>query len=275
MKSDKQTSPVKSFKLIKRTKSDEWIEQEQELIIEEPLQICLDKTPYVTIMRTPGKEKELAVGFCFTEGIINGIGQIRLIEHCGSGAEGNNAINVIDLSLNRPADLPLPKRNIDIRSSCSICGLTTIEELTNKLDKILSSVEIKAGKLYNMLNKMEEQQRLYFKTGTTHAVALFDKSGSLITCAEDTGRHNAFDKIIGHCLIYEINMGDTIAILSGRASFEMVVKAVRARIPIIASVSGTTYLAAQLAQRLGCTLTAYLRGNTMEVYTHAQRVIKD
>ncbi len=258
---------------IKSLKPDgSWLRREQNLIAEEPLQICLNGEPHVTIMRTPGQDKELALGFCFTEGIIAGLSHIKLIRHCGSGAEGEAKGNEIDLILNEPPITTLPKRNLEVRSGCGICGRATIDELTRLLSPINNSIHISAGLLQQMVARMEQEQRLYTATGTTHAVALFDKDGRFITCAEDIGRHNALDKTIGYTLLHDIPRHNMVAILSGRASFEMLVKSIRAQISVVASVSGTTKLSVELAQRLGCTLIGYLRDGRLEVYTHPERI---
>lgn len=259
--------------MIKGLKDGIWREFEQGVISEEPLQIRLNGEPYTIIMRTPGQEKELALGFCFTEGIISGLSQVKLVEHCGSGTEGDGSGNVVNIVLTKPLDTALlPQRNMEVRSGCALCGRTTIEELTNQLLPISNSFNLPAKSLHQMLAKMEAEQSLYQATGTTHAAALFDNDGRLITCAEDIGRHNALDKAIGYTLLHELPRENMTAILSGRASFEMIIKAVRAQIPVVASVSGTTRLSVELAKRLGCTLIGYLRDGRLEVYTHSERI---
>jgi FdhD protein len=269
---DKRPSVVEGLKIKRLREDGSSVELEQGVITEEPLQVCLNGEPYATIMRTPGQEKELALGFCFTEGIISGLSQIRLVEHCGSGTDADNSANVVNIVLNQPLDLSPPRRNLEVRSACAVCGLTTIDELTRCLTPIRSSLRLPARALRQMAGKMEEEQKLYAATGTTHAAALFDETGRLVICAEDIGRHNALDKAIGYTLLHEVPRHNLTAILSGRASFEMLVKVIRARIPLVASVSGTTRLSVELARRLGCTLIGYLRDGRMEIYTHAERV---
>ncbi|MBI5788083.1 MAG: formate dehydrogenase accessory sulfurtransferase FdhD [Candidatus Schekmanbacteria bacterium] len=237
---------------------------------EEPLVIRINGSDYATLMSSPGLEKELAVGFCFSEGIINSLHEIKFLHHCGSGVESEERIVEVRLGSDISA---LPQRSLEVRSGCGICGRVLLDELKKRLSAINSSITTTSNLLFRMHDQMLSLQQLFKSTGGTHAAALFNTDGNLLLQAEDIGRHNALDKVIGQGLLRKITFTDTILLLTGRASYEMLLKTIRAGIPILASVSGTTNLAVQLAQALNCTLIGFLRQPGLEIYAHQERLI--
>lgn len=239
---------------------------------EEPLEIRIDGILVAVIMRTPGHEKELAAGFCYSEGYVTSFSSIALIEHCTS--EGRDVRNTINIRLSSPDAL---KREIvaptmPAFSGCGVCGRGAIEEIIRKINQVDSRVTVKLSALQKLNDSMESAQTLFQSTGSVHAAAMFDNTGKLLCCHEDLGRHNALDKVIGHCLIRGIDMTDKVLMLSGRASFEMISKAAMSRIPVIASISAPTLQAVQLGETLNCTIIGFLRGRGMNIYTHKWRI---
>lgn len=239
---------------------------------EEPLEIRIDGTLVAVIMRTPGHEKELAAGFCYSEGYVGSFSDIALIEHCTS--EGRDVRNTINIRLSSPDALKrlIIAPTMPAFSGCGVCGRGAIEEIIRKINKVESMVKVKLSALQKLNDSMESAQTLFQSTGSVHAAAMFDNNGKLICCHEDLGRHNALDKVIGHCLIRAIDMTDKVLMLSGRASFEMISKAAMSRIPVIASISAPTLQAVQLGETLNCTVIGFLRGRGMNIYTHKWRI---
>jgi len=242
-----------------------------QVVIEEPLEIRIGDEAFVTLMRTPSLEKELVIGFCFTEGLIESLSDVLLLEHCGTASE-RGTHNVATVRLANPGKIEKPSRNIEARTACGICSRATIEDLALDIPKNESALTVSIDVLSKLNAKMLEAQKLFSSSGATHAAALFTSDGELVVCAEDLGRHNALDKIIGHCIIRGIPTSDKVVMLSGRTSFELVMKASRAKIPVVASISAPTMLAVELSQRLGCTLVGFLRDEGFNIYTYPDRI---
>jgi FdhD protein len=230
----------------------------------------------------PGHEKELAAGFCVSEGYVRDAMDILLLHHCGLGhpAPGEPSAglpesrNRIEVQVN-PAGFSPPDRPDAIRLIRSGCGAAQVSDLSDSLPSVESDLHVSASTLVGSGRDMRALQRVHQQVGGTHAAVLFDKNGQAVIVAEDIGRHNAVDKAIGHCLLWSIPLRDKILVTSGRASYEMAMKAIRVGIPIVASLSAPTSLAVELAQDRGLTLIGYLRGGRMNVYTHAQRLQVD
>jgi FdhD protein len=250
------------------------------VVIEEPLEIRLNGQPVAVLMRTPGLEKELAVGFCLGEGLVSDLMDIALVRHCGRAvpdevAEGD----ALDVSRNQVDVTLLPgAQGADrqdevvqlIRSGCGRADAVTVAE---NLKQVQAGVRVRVDSLPSLLGRMTRRQEAYRVAGGIHAAALFDATGRTIVVCEDVGRHNAVDKVVGYCLLRGIPLQDKVLMSTGRASYDMVVKAVRMGIPIIASISSPTSLAVELAEALNCTLLGYLRGKKLNVYTHQWRII--
>lgn len=244
--------------------------------VEEPLEILLNGEPVATLMRLPGDEKELAASFCLTEGLVACFADILLISYCpwanGTGATPDDLENRNRVLVTAdPQGVRDSGRRLRlIRSGCGDADPGDL--LAADLAPLPSRLQVTPAVLLGLNRTVLSAPRLYKETGGLHAAALFAADGQLIVVKEDIGRHNAVDKVIGYALLRGIPLEDRILFTTGRASHEMVLKAVRVGIPILASVSSPTTLAVELAQRLNCTLIGYLRGTRMNIYTHAWRV---
>lgn len=253
------------------------------LAIEEPLEIRLGfnengKPTHKAIsitMRTPGNDFELAAGFLFTEGILKNKDQIKNIKHCGKFPNNRNTVR-IDLSENTKVNLKKLERNFYTTSSCGVCGKSSLEALATGAKPIVENdFPIVSAEIINELPfKLRNAQTVFDETGGLHAAALFDKNGNLLFLREDVGRHNAVDKLIGgQFLESNLPLDDKVLFLSGRASFELVQKAVMAQIPVIAAVSAPSSLAVEAAKEFGITLLGFVRDNRFNVYTGNERII--
>lgn len=246
--------------------------------VEEPLEIRLragsSKTgtcsPFSTTMRTPGADRELAAGFLFTEGVISSPADIFEINE-----EKCNVVSVVvddRIDLNQSAF----ERFSFVSSSCGVCGKKNIERLG---DAILCTAPPHAPRISpevvcSLPFKLRKLQNEFDTTGGSHASCLFDQFGNLLNIKEDVGRHNAVDKVIGSEFLQQnLPLKDKIIMLSGRVSFELVQKAARAGLPIVAAIGAPSSLAVQLAERCGITLVGFVRENRFNVYTGAQRIV--
>jgi FdhD protein len=251
------------------------------LAVEEPLEIRLgfpDKTHRAIsiTMRTPGDDAELAAGFLFTEGIVTSPDQIKQIRHCGKkDAEATNTIRV-DLDDGVDIDFKRLERNFYTTSSCGVCGKSSIEALHTGAKKLSdpNGPQVAAQIIHSLPERLRAEQRTFDQTGGLHASALFDSSGALEIVREDVGRHNALDKVIGaKFLNSEVPVLDKILVVSGRASFELVQKALMAGIAIIVAVGAPSSLAFELATEFGMTLVGFARDASFNVYSGSARII--
>ncbi|MFH1549706.1 MAG: formate dehydrogenase accessory sulfurtransferase FdhD [Planctomycetota bacterium] len=240
------------------------------VVVEEPLTLVVNGKHSVVLMRMPGYEKELALGFLKGEGIIRQLDDVETISRCEEG--GLDDANTIRLSLAESAAPEKLSRLAEVRSSCGVCGAEILEKLAHEKPEFPADVFISRKLLASMPEEMRKRQPVFTETGGAHAAAIFHAGGGLIVCREDIGRHNAFDKAIGHCILAGIETGDKVAVLSGRVSYEMTLKAIRAPFPIVAAVSAPTSLAVELAERAGITLACFVRNGSLRVYTHGERI---
>lgn len=245
---------------------------EAALIVEEPLQIIVDGAPYAVLMRTPGDDLALAAGFCLAEGLIDSAADLGAIQACE--VEDANQVAVTRLGEHPPLH---PARQT-VASSCGLCGREMIADIMQRLSAITRPFTISTQGLLALGAHMQAAQQHFRSTGGAHAAALFDAAGEMLSFGEDVGRHNALDKAIGRLLL-PVGRGRRpapacddplreacVAVLSGRCSFEMVQKAARAGIPLLASVSAPTHLAVQLASQLHMTLVGFLRKDSLTIY---------
>jgi FdhD protein len=242
-----------------------------QLAVEEPLQLRVDTAPFVVTMRTPGNDDELAAGFLFTEGVIQTRRDLLRLAPFPRNADGN----VLDVFL-RPSparDHQRPARRFLSASSCGLCGKTALEEIHRHLPKVRSPLRCRAETLLRIAPALREQQAVFNRTGGLHAAALFNSRGRLVVMREDIGRHNAVDKVVGYGLLGgRLPFNRHLLLVSGRASFEILQKALAAGIAMVASVSAPSHLAVAFAQRSGQTLVGFLREERFNVYTHPERV---
>ncbi|HQU83792.1 MAG TPA: formate dehydrogenase accessory sulfurtransferase FdhD [Pyrinomonadaceae bacterium] len=255
------------------------------LAVEEPLEIRLGvfedgKIAHRNVsitMRTPGNDDELAAGFLFTEGILQNREQIADIVHCGKSPKMNLPSNTVRVNLQKDATVDFARlsRNFYTTSSCGVCGKSSLDFLAINAAPFtnLKSPLINAEVIHQLPQKQREAQEVFEETGGLHAAALFDVEGNLLVLREDVGRHNAVDKLIGRCFLDgKIPLEDSILMLSGRASFELVQKALAARIPVIAAVGAPSSLAVEAAREFGITLCGFVRNNKFNVYSVAERI---
>lgn len=251
------------------------------LAVEEPLEIRLgfpDRTHRAIsiTMRTPGDDAELAAGFLFTEGILSSSDQIKQIRHCGSkNTETTNTIRV-DLRDDVEIDFKRLERNFYTTSSCGVCGKTSIEALHTGAKKLSNpdTPRITADTIVSLPDRLRASQNAFEQTGGLHASGIFGLNGELDLLREDVGRHNALDKVIGAKFLNgELPMSEKILVVSGRASFELVQKALIAGIPILAAVGAPSSLAVELAAEFGMTLVGFVRDGSFNVYTGRERIV--
>lgn len=237
----------------------------RQLLAEDFLTIEVEGAGGITLMCTPKDTLALAVGFAYTEGIIESLDNLALVTHCPD----NHRLIRIRLST-EPAAI---RRMSIVVSACGLCG-TTIppDELMARLGQVGTSLRISRQSVLDMPEKMRQLQALYSRTGAAHAAAIFNAAGDSIAFAEDVGRHNALDKAIGKALLARRPLAGCAAAFSGRVSFEILQKSVRAGIELIAAVSAATALAVEAAQKAGVTLCGMVRDGSAVVYTHPQRL---
>jgi FdhD protein len=245
--------------------------QNDELAPEEPLEIRVRGRSVSITMRTPGHDDELAAGFLLTEGIIRSPEAIVRIEPCARN-EAGNLINVV-LAPEIAVDFERLTRHVFASSSCGLCGKSTIDSIASQFPPIETDFALSAEILSQLPEKMRREQSAFDRTGGLHAAALFDANGKCLVLREDVGRHNAVDKVIGHCLLHDLFPPERCVLLvSGRSSFEIATKALSARIPIVAAISAPSSLAVDFAKNSGLTLIGFLRDKRMNVYAHPRRI---
>lgn len=238
---------------------------------EEPLEIRVDNQPVSVTMRTPGNDDELAVGFLLSEGLITKRDQIAKIEPYPRN-KNKNVINVF-LAPDVEIDFKRLTRHVFMSSSCGLCGKSSIESVHQHFPKVTGKVSVSANILQELPTKIRSRQATFDKTGGLHAAAIFDLKGNLIVIREDVGRHNAVDKVLGHALLNNLYpLSKHILLVSGRASFEIMQKALAGRIPVIAAVSAPSSLAVEFAEESDQTFVGFLREGRMNIYTHPERI---
>ncbi|QIZ36335.1 formate dehydrogenase accessory sulfurtransferase FdhD [Saccharopolyspora sp. ASAGF58] len=249
------------------------------LAAEEPLEIRVNGAPLSVTMRTPGHDIELAHGFLLTEGVIHDKDQLSTARYCDSpGPDGRNTYNVLDILLApgvRPPDASVT-RNFYTTSSCGVCGKAALDSvrLSTRHSPADDPLTLEPATLIELPGRLRAAQRVFDTTGGLHAAGLFDSGGEVLVVREDVGRHNAVDKVLGWALLADrVPLTGCVLLVSGRASFELVQKAAMAGVPALAAVSAPSSLAADLAAEQGMTLIGFLRGQSMNVYTGAERIV--
>ncbi|HSV12868.1 MAG TPA: formate dehydrogenase accessory sulfurtransferase FdhD [Tepidisphaeraceae bacterium] len=242
-----------------------------ELAAEEPLEIRVRGRAISVTMRTPGDDSDLAAGFLLTEGLIRHASDILNIQACERN-EFSNVINVL-LAPDVAVDFDRLTRHVFASSSCGLCGKVTVEAVRGQFPPVQGDFAINAGVILKLPEIMRRTQATFDRTGGLHAAAVFDERGELIVLREDVGRHNAVDKVIGHCLRSDrLPLDRHVLLVSGRSSFEIMQKALAAGVAIVAAVSAPSSLAVEFARESGQTLIGFLREGRMNVYANPQRV---
>ncbi|PYT15674.1 MAG: formate dehydrogenase accessory sulfurtransferase FdhD [Acidobacteria bacterium] len=243
------------------------------VVVEEPLEIRVQGESLAVIMRTPGHDLELATGFCLTEGVVKSIDAIGTIRQCRSEDDGE--LNVVEVSL-APGigfDHERLRRNMMASAACGLCGRASLEALATQATPSRSSLRVRREVLQALPERLLRAQESFGRTGALHASGLFDAEGQLRVCREDVGRHNAVDKVVGRAALDGLATDDTILLVSGRTSFEILQKAAVAGIPVVCAVSGPTTLAIETARAFNITLINFLRGQGMNIASRPERVI--
>jgi FdhD protein len=246
------------------------------IAIEEPLEIRVrkdgaeDRAISIT-MRTPGNDSELALGFLHGEGLIHAPGDVLDVRPCGPSG---NVVRVT-VRADLPLDLERLNRNFYTTSSCGVCGKASIEAVTASagIRRVASELVVRESVLRMLPDTLRASQAGFAETGGMHAVGLFKSEGELVASREDVGRHNAMDKLVGAALqAGELPWSQRIVLLSGRASFELIQKAMMAGAPLVAAIGAPSTLAVEMAESAGITLVAFLRTGGCNVYCHPARV---
>ena len=272
---------VKPIRIVRQI-NDEATEVDDLVVVEEPLEIRLGYGPendrkqlsLSVTMRTPGKDEELTIGFLFSEGIINSKADVLSVKYCEDLGKHEQRENIMRAELGPSIELDpsVFKRNFYTTSSCGVCGKASIDQVKVHCERIGGNIKINKRLLHQIPSKLQEAQIVFKHTGGLHASAMFDLEGNLLFFREDVGRHNALDKVLGYSVISGTTLSDSLLLLSGRISFELVQKAARAGIPIIAAVGAPSSLAVELADEVGITLVGFLKKDKFNVYTHPNRL---
>lgn len=259
-------------------------QQSDHVAVEEPLEIRLGystregrtASSISITMRTPGHDAELALGFLFTEGIIGRPNDVADVAHCGPAAPDTGTHNVIrvDLADGVEVDLARLQRNFYTTSSCGVCGKSSLDAIrVTGARPVDGNFEVPLAVLTSMPDKLRKTQATFDQTGGLHAAAAFDSQGEILVTREDVGRHNAVDKVAGALFSdNRLPAGDIGLLVSGRASFELMQKALMCGMPLLAAVSAPSSLAVRLAEEFNVTLVGFLRGDTFNIYSGGERI---
>lgn len=246
--------------------------------VEEPLEVRVNGAPFAVIMRTPGQDLALAAGFLLAEDVVRGAAEIAAIERCDD-VDDEARGNVLNVTVVEGACARLDarlgeRRQIVATSACGLCGRRTIASLRTRVSSVAGAWTVPAETVLGLPGALRAAQAAFDVTGGLHGAALCDRGGQVLLAAEDVGRHNAVDKIVGRALLDgQVPLDDRMLVVSGRSSYELVQKALLAGVPLVAGVSAPSSLAVALADETGITLCGFVRGRSMNVYTHPARVL--
>jgi FdhD protein len=245
--------------------------------VEEPLEIRLHGRPFSVVMRTPGDDRALAAGFLLSEGVVVDADDIGAVEHCRH-PDTPDVHNVVDVYLMPPAAQRLPaifdgRRNVSTTSACGVCGRVTIDSLRTRVPPLSASTTFDRSLVRDLPRRLRERQRTFDGTGGLHAAALFTADGTCVRSAEDVGRHNAVDKVIGEMLLDgRLPLSGHALAVSGRTSYEIVQKAWLGGVELICAVSAPSTLAIDLSAESGMTLLGFVRDGGFNIYTNPHRI---
>jgi FdhD protein len=251
------------------------------IAVELPLEITVNGVPLVALMRLPGMDKELAVGFCLTEKVIRDVSQISLLKHCGSmerelgqGRKVEDTTldrgNTVDIEVDTPGERERFSPTYVVRTGCGGADISAIEDYHE--GEITSELRVEEAVVYGIGEELTRRQDIFRGTGGTHGAGIFTAAGEVVVVAEDVGRHNALDKAVGWCALRGIPLEDKILVLSGRVSYEMALKAVRVGIPVLVSMAAPTSLGLRVADAAGLTVAGFSDGKRFNAYTHSRRI---
>jgi FdhD protein len=242
-----------------------------DVAVEAPLEIRLDGEPFSVTMRTPGADRDLAAGFLFSEGIVVASADIVAVH-----ADPSGDVADVTLTASRSAAVAArrdARRQVTTTSACGMCGRPDLASTRLTAPPVVLARTVDADAIRALPARLAPRQETFAATGGLHAAALCTLDGGIVDTAEDVGRHNAVDKIIGRQLLAGgLPLGDALLFVSGRTSFEILQKAWLAGVPVVAAVSAPSSLAIELAQEAGITLIGFVRGGRFNIYTHAERI---
>jgi len=247
-------------------------EDEDEVVVEEPLEFRVGSLPIAVLMRTPGEDIDLAYGFMLTERIFDRAEQITRVAHCSQGEQPENVV-LVTPHPSFTLDVSRFARSFYTTSSCGICGKRSIERALDEAPPLTEKKEFLAMVLATLPSLLLPLQPIFAMTGGLHAAALCTAQGRLDCVREDIGRHNAVDKVIGWAARSGTSLGQYALVVSGRASYEIVQKALAARISCVVAVGGASSLAIDLAERAGIALVGFVRSHQLSVYTQRHRIL--
>jgi FdhD protein len=257
---------------IVRCEEEVVIRRDDAVAAEEPLEIFVDGAPCYLAMRSPGRERELALGYCFSEGLIDSLRDVDVVKWCA-----DESASRVDVTLNAARKaakgLKFARRRLPAYSGCGICGKEMIEDICTRLVSRDSTLPVEGSDIRRMLRALELRQEVFGETGGTHAAALFNRDFELLGVAEDIGRHNALDKVIGGLVIGE-RLDDIGAVaLTSRISYEMVQKVGRTRAELVIGMSSPTSLGVELAKKIGVTVVGFASQCHFNVYSGFERIV--
>jgi len=278
MKSKPKFSAAHAARTVQRRRSSaKPVDERDDLAVEEPLEIRVEGRAVAVTMRTPGHDDELGLGFLITEGVIARRNEVKII--APAVTKGRAEENVLDVRLVRPETVDFARltRHVFTTSSCGLCGKATIAAVQARSPALApdQGPAVTEEILAKLPGELAAAQITFQRTGGLHAAGLFSADGKLLVLREDVGRHNAVDKVIGHLVFSgKIDPAKVILLVSGRVAFEIVQKALAARIAVIAAISAPTTLAVDFARANGQTLVGFLREGRMNIYSGADRIEK-
>ena len=253
-----------SIEICRIKRGQEPVITNDSVVTEKVVTVMIDKVGSFTIMATPSDVEALAVGFIYSEGIIDSF------QDCLAVSQNEKLPNVVGIKVQNPTQIT--KRNMIVASSCGMCGVRNIEKMLADIPRCKKTLTITTNELIKISETMRSKQTLFETTGGAHAAGIFNTAGNIIAFAEDIGRHSAFDKAIGKCLMAGLETKGRGAVLSGRVSLEMVTKAARAGIELIEAVSAPSSFAVEAAQLWNITVCGFVRTGRMNIYTHPERI---
>ncbi len=268
------TEPVESRRIL-RLRGGAAREEDDQVVVEEPLEIRVEGEALAILMRTPGHDLDLAAGFAITEGVVASFSAIGTLRHCrGRGGEDEHPENAVEIGLvpGTPFDRERLRRNFVASAACGLCGRAALDALEERARVNRERLQVQASVLATLPDRLIEAQAVFHRTGALHGAGLFDVAGAPLVVREDVGRHNAVDKVIGRAAIDGLDVTHSVLVVSGRTSFEILQKAAVASIPIVCAVSGPTTLAIDTARAFGITLVNFVRPGGMNVASCPERV---
>lgn len=256
-------------------KDGETLDHLDHVTVEAPLEIRCQGRAMATLMRTPGHDLELVRGLCYAEGVLSTQKEWSLIRRVDDkGLKGSERGHVVEIQSDYDWLMKRwPPRSLFATSACGVCGLTLIDHVSKRVKSIQTDLRVSSSFIAGLPDVLRQSQQTFEQTGGLHAAGLFDETGALLVLREDVGRHNAVDKVVGWGLQNGLRFDQSILVVSGRTGYEIIQKAAAAGIPVVASVSAPSSLAIDVAERFRITLCGFVRGQSLNIYSHHSRIL--